>query len=87
MNILPKLIYLSLSGNQTNVDFGFSYNVVTNTDNSGQGSLEQFIRNANALTGANETRFVPTVPANDSDGGADWWVVTPTSNLTTITGN
>ncbi|WP_146154671.1 GEVED domain-containing protein [Photobacterium kishitanii] len=74
------------SGNQTNVDFGFSYNVVTNTDNSGQGSLEQFIRNANALTGANEMRFVPTVPANDSDGGADWWVVTPTSNLTTITG-
>ncbi|WP_087821270.1 GEVED domain-containing protein [Photobacterium aquimaris] len=74
------------SGNQANVDFGFSYNVVTNTDNSGQGSFYQFIRNANTLSGANSMRFVPTVPANDSDGSADWWVITPTSNLTTITG-
>ncbi|WP_146152308.1 GEVED domain-containing protein [Photobacterium phosphoreum] len=74
------------SGNQANVDFGFSYNVVTNTDNNGQGSLSQFIANANTLSGANSMRFVPTVPVNDSNSGADWWVVTPTSNLTTITG-
>ncbi|MDJ0368093.1 hypothetical protein QMK33_23375 [Hymenobacter sp. H14-R3] len=32
-----------------NVDFGFSFNVVTNTSDAGQGSLRQFIVNANAL--------------------------------------
>jgi len=31
-------------------------------------------------------RFVPSVPANDTDPGADWWVISPTSSLTTITG-
>ncbi|HEX8657153.1 MAG TPA: SdrD B-like domain-containing protein, partial [Hymenobacter sp.] len=34
-----------------NVDFGFNFDVVTNTNNSGQGSLRQFINNANALGG------------------------------------
>ncbi|ELI6447136.1 right-handed parallel beta-helix repeat-containing protein [Photobacterium damselae] len=74
------------SENQTNVDFGFSYNVVTNTNTSAQGSLQQFITNANTLSGANEMRFVPSVPANDTDPSADWWVISPTSSLTTITG-
>ena len=74
------------STNQTNVDFGFSYNVVTNTNTSAQGSLNQFIINANRIVGANEMRFVPTVPANDTDPASDWWVVSPTTSLTTITG-
>ncbi|WP_146143494.1 GEVED domain-containing protein [Photobacterium phosphoreum] len=74
------------STNQTNVDFGFSYNVVTNTNTSAQGSLNQFIINANRIVGANEMRFVPTVPANDTDPSGDWWVVSPTTSLTTITG-
>jgi parallel beta-helix repeat protein len=33
----------------TAVDFGFSFNLVVNTNDSGQGSLRQFIANANAL--------------------------------------
>ncbi|WP_025819818.1 GEVED domain-containing protein [Shewanella marina] len=74
------------SSNQANVDFGFSYNVVTNTSANGQGSVEQFIRNANALSGANSMRFVPAIPANDIDAGADWWIVNPTTTLRTITG-
>ena len=36
-----------------NVDFGFSFNVVTNTNDAGQGSLRQFIINANALSNTN----------------------------------
>ncbi len=32
------------------VDFGFSFNVVVNTTNTGQGSLRQLITNANALS-------------------------------------
>ncbi|MFN9031765.1 MAG: DUF642 domain-containing protein [Betaproteobacteria bacterium] len=32
------------------MDFGFSFNVIVNTNDSGQGSLRQFIANANALS-------------------------------------
>ena len=35
------------------VDFGYSFDVVCNTLNTGQGSLRQFLANANALTNAN----------------------------------
>ncbi|UOG77194.1 T9SS type A sorting domain-containing protein [Hymenobacter tibetensis] len=33
----------------SNVNFGFNFDVVTNTNNTGQGSLRQFITNSNAL--------------------------------------
>jgi len=36
----------------TGIDFGFSFDVVANTNDSGQGSLRQFIQNANALGNA-----------------------------------
>jgi len=47
--------------------FGFSFNVADNTDDgeesaagrSRQGSLRQFIRNANAIAGPNAMRFLP----------------------------
>ncbi len=69
-------------GAVTNVNFGFSYNVVTNVAAAGaagltastyQGSLDQFIRNANAINGANALRFVPAVPTNGAGGGGTWW--------------
>jgi choice-of-anchor C domain-containing protein len=41
---------VSLAG-AGDVDFGFSFDVVTNTANSGQGSLRQAITNANTLGG------------------------------------
>lgn len=40
-----------------NVDFSFSYEAVVNENDSGQGSLEQAIRNANAIAGANTIVF------------------------------
>jgi hypothetical protein len=62
-----------------NLDFGFSVNVVTNVQDgsSAQGSLRQFITNANAISGPNAMRFVPVgdVPA------ADEWIVRLTSPL------
>ena len=64
-----------------NVNFGFSFNVVTNVadavdagDPSGrsvQGSFRQFINNANYIAGANSMKFVPVVGSNqqtDADG-------------------
>ena len=36
----------------TGVDFGFNFDTIVNTNDSGQGSLRQFINNSNALTNA-----------------------------------
>ncbi len=59
---------------RTDVDFGFSFNVVTEThDNGGQGTLRQFIDNANEIAGSNELRFVPVTPANSADG--TYWTI------------
>lgn len=39
------------SVNVTGVNFGFNFSTIVNTNNSGQGSLRQFVTNANALGG------------------------------------
>ncbi|MCG9777354.1 GEVED domain-containing protein [Photobacterium damselae] len=54
-----------------NLSFGFSFNVVVNTEFTGVGSYQQFLLNANAYNGANTMRFVPVVPPNR----ASWWEV------------
>lgn len=75
------------------IDFGFSFNVVTNVDDGDddgssnrtiQGSLRQFIINANEITGANSMRFVPAVPTNATGSGGNWWSVNLTSSLPTM---
>jgi parallel beta-helix repeat protein len=75
------------------VDFGFSFNLVTNTrggdvaDDDGsaartiQGSLRQFLQNANAVAGANAMRFVPAVATNADSGGNQWWQLTVSQDL------
>ena len=40
------------TSNITAVDFGYSFNLIVNNNNTGQGSLRQFITNANALSNA-----------------------------------
>jgi len=69
----------------SNLDFGFSFNVVTNTlaGNNAveQGSLRQFLVNANAMVGDNVMRFVPAVATNASGGGGQWWHIYLTSHL------
>jgi hypothetical protein len=74
---------ISVSGSDVrNVDFGFSDNVVTNVkDGNGiQGSLRQFITNANALPGPNAMHFVPVggMPAGEP------WIIRLTSPLPAI---
>ena len=73
--------------NVADVDFGFSYNVVSNNlggdaqddDNiagngrSVQGSLRQFITNANTISGPNVLRFAPGTAADQDLGGDSWW--------------
>ena len=76
----------------TDVDFGFSFNVVTNINDQDdedidgnnrtcQGCFRQFIQNANAISGANSMRFVPAVPLNESN----WWKIV--LNITSGTAN
>lgn len=78
----------------TDIDFGFSFNVVTDTrdgDDDGssnrsiQGSLRQFISNANAISGANTMRFVPSIATNEIGSGGNWWKITLNSELPAIT--
>ncbi|WP_283598323.1 GEVED domain-containing protein [Photobacterium phosphoreum] len=59
-----------------NLNFGFSFNVVSNTEPSGVGSYEQFLLNANAYSGANVMRFVPVVVPNRTT----WWEVLNTDS-------
>ena len=59
-----------------NLNFGFSFNVVSNTEPSGVGSYEQFLLNANAYSGANVMRFVPVVVPNRTT----WWEVSNTDS-------
>ena len=81
----------------SSVDYAFSFNVVTNTlagdardddlsfNSTVQGSLRQFIQNANALAGDNSMRFVPVVAANTSQGGESWWRIAVTYALPSLT--
>ncbi|RZK42499.1 MAG: hypothetical protein EOO57_00935 [Hymenobacter sp.] len=56
------------TGNTTGPDFGYNFDTVVNTNDTGQGSLRQFITNANALgaeaslaqAGSNTTGALPT---------------------------
>lgn len=81
------------AGDVSGINFGFSFNVVTNvnggdaTDNDTsnnrtvQGSLRQFIQNANAIAGANAMRFVPVVAPN----AGTWWRIGVSNALPAIT--
>ncbi|MFZ2491254.1 MAG: hypothetical protein WA208_07200, partial [Thermoanaerobaculia bacterium] len=69
------------------LDFAFSYNVVTTVADAAtdeapvQGSLRQFIENANAIRGANVMRFVPLARPTQEDPGVmqartpRWWLL------------
>ncbi|MDH5229806.1 MAG: hypothetical protein OEY38_07100, partial [Gammaproteobacteria bacterium] len=79
-------------GNISNVNFGFAYNLIVNANTSGQGSLDQFIQNANAgLLGSNTTsQFNMQVATNRSNGSDNWWGIgfaSGSGGLTTITAN
>ena len=74
-------------GSVSGVNYGFSFNVVTNTSDgaSVQGSFRQFLENADALDATHAMRFVPTVPTNASGSGGAWWEISVTSPLPAIT--
>lgn len=67
------------------VDVGFAYNLIVNTLDSGQGSLRQFISNANAVAGANTSQFnIPTSDPNFNTIVAGAFTVQPLSALPSL---
>ena len=78
---------LSVTNGLGSVDFGFSFNVVTNVAGgddrdddlanvrSVQGSLRQFIVNANEIMDQNAMRFVPGTGATEIQGTDSWWMI------------
>jgi hypothetical protein len=74
----------------TGLDFGFAYNAIVHTADSGQGSLRQFLANANAIgaaggTTASSAELRMQVPANQTSGGDSWWRITVASALPPLT--
>jgi len=68
------------------VDFGFSYDLIVNTNDSGQGSLRQFITNANLIAGIDTSIFnIPTTDTNYNGTGNGEFTIQPTSALPIIT--
>ncbi|MEM7478158.1 MAG: DUF4347 domain-containing protein [Planctomycetota bacterium] len=80
------VVAVAVASDITNIDFGFSFNVVTNLlgddaadddDNFNnrtiQGTLRQFIQNSNAIAGDNTMRFVPVVDPNQGTGNSQYW--------------
>lgn len=79
---------VSSSDANSNVDFAFSFNVVTSTADGDrlQGSLRQFVTNANAIPGTSRMRFVPLTPAPAQRQPimgvpSEWWSIVLTTPL------
>ncbi|MBT8092843.1 MAG: CSLREA domain-containing protein, partial [Gammaproteobacteria bacterium] len=88
-NAGPGDTWVSVNVNDADVssiNFGFAYNLIANTENSGQGSLDRFIRNANAIgsangTTANYSEFA--VPVSELTAGVA--LIEPTTALPILT--
>jgi hypothetical protein len=83
---------IDLRDSATAVDFAFSFDVVTSTADGDrvQGSLRQYVLNANAVAGPNRMRFVPIEPAperRDPNMGVPprWWTIHLTTPLPQLT--
>ncbi len=88
------VIVVRLSGNdRVDADFAFTFNAVTGsadrdddlaTPRSTQGSLRQFVQNANAISGDNEMLFVPTGTGDVVTLQRSFWSVPLVSDLDPI---
>ncbi len=72
------------------LDFGFSFDLVVNPADSdqdpsaprtAQGTLRQFLQNANAISGADRSWFVMATPPNSGDASGAWWNIALNSTM------
>lgn len=76
--------------NLAGLDFAFSDSAVTtvaDAEPAPQGSLRQYLLNAQASAAERAMRFVPAEPANASSGSASWWRVGLAAALPAIAEN
>jgi parallel beta-helix repeat protein len=85
---------VTLRETAADVDFAFSFDAVTSTADAGraQGSLRQFVVNANTIDGPNRMRFVPLQRApeqRETTMGVPprWWSIILATALPEITGD
>jgi parallel beta-helix repeat protein len=82
-------VSVTVANGLTGVDFGFSYNLIVNTKDSGQGSLRRFLLNANAIRETNRAQF--SIPLSDPNFDTatipDGFLIAPPSPLPAITGD
>ena len=91
------IIAISSAGNIQELEFGFNFDVVNVTNDvdqfmdptrpglDSQGTLRQFIQNANTIDGINRMVFLPTTPASDSNAAGDqWWKIELEAELPAI---
>ncbi|WP_048055565.1 choice-of-anchor U domain-containing protein [Methanotorris igneus] len=73
-----------------NIIFGFNFDVIVNVKDAdddtssnryAQGTLRQFILNANAIKGADHMYFIPMVSPNENDGTGEWWKLVVNSTI------
>ncbi|EIJ32791.1 beta strand repeat-containing protein [Thiothrix nivea] len=86
---------VSVTGSDiSGVSFGFNFDTIVNTNNDGQGSLRQFLLNANLLAGdasltqsgrvAGKENAILMLPANDPNYSGGAWKITLASTLQDI---
>ncbi|MFE4107445.1 beta strand repeat-containing protein [Almyronema epifaneia] len=87
-----SIVRMPATGGVSGIDFGFNFDTVVNTRTSGQGSLEQFIRNSNELDNTNLVQAGQTagkevsifmIPTAQLTNGVA--VIQPTANFSAIT--
>jgi hypothetical protein len=84
---------IELTEQVTNVDFAFSFNIVTRVDDPAepaQGTMRQFLANANAIGGPNWMHFVPVAKAPAQEDPivgtqAHWWAIALSAPLPALT--
>lgn len=70
------------------VDLGFSFNLIVNTFDTGQGSLRQFMLNANAMSGVNWSQFnIPNTDPNFDTLYSNGYVIQSNTPLPILTNN
>ncbi|HPY40241.1 MAG TPA: SdrD B-like domain-containing protein, partial [Thiolinea sp.] len=88
--IVQNLQKVTVTGVSAGVDFGFNFDTIVNTNDNGQGSLRQFILNANLLTGEASLAQAGLVAGLENSifviPGVGPHTITPTSALPSLTG-
>ena len=84
--VAQSTIEVTLNGvDLAGVDFGFSFDTVVNTRDSGQGSLRQFILNSNAIPGPNVSAFTIPIPGDPFGRPADAGVIDGVATIAVTT--